>query len=326
MKKLRVVQLGAEHDHASAAIETLRKLDDFELLGYSGEPFEHFSRFEGVPRYTAEQLLDMNPDAVVVEAFDLELAKYAEMAIDRGFPVYMDKQGGADHEAFVRTVRKAQAKNLVFHTGYMYRYNPAVQKIFEMVKDGSLGEIYSVEAHMDCLHSPKKRAWLSHFPGGEMFYLGCHLIDLIYRLQGEPLEVTPINAATGLDGVTAEDFAYCTFRYPNGVSFLKSCAAEPGGYARRQLVVCGSKATVELKPFEIHDYKGGPQYTEMTVTTKEDEAREGWRTRGRTEKLYADRYENMFRGFAAMVRGERENPYDYDYEIKLHKLLMKCCK
>lgn len=43
------------------------------------------------------------------------------------------------------------------------------------------------------------------------------------------------------------------FRYRNGISFAKSTAVEYGGFERRQLVVCGSKGTVELKPFEWLD-------------------------------------------------------------------------
>ena len=33
----------------------------------------------------------------------------------------------------------------------------------------------------------------------------------------------------------------------------------------------------------------------------------------------------MLTSFAAMVRGELENPWGADYELALYKLLMKCC-
>ena len=87
----------------------------------------------------------------------------------------------------------------------MYRYNPAVRKLKKEIEAGKLGGVYSVEAHMDCGHNPAKRQWLHQFPGGMMFFLGCHLVDMICYLQGFPKEVIPYNCSTGYDGVTADD-------------------------------------------------------------------------------------------------------------------------
>ena len=37
-----------------------------------------------------------------------------------------------------------------------------------------------------------------------------------------------------------------------------------------------------------------------------------------------DRYDGMMRNFAEMVR-EKKNPYSYDYELGLYKLILKSC-
>jgi hypothetical protein len=37
------------------------------------------------------------------------------------------------------------------------------------------------------------------------------------------------------------------------------------------------------------------------------------------------RYEEMLRSFAAMVRGEKENPWSLDYELELFKVILRCC-
>jgi hypothetical protein len=55
---------------------------------------------------------------------------------------------------------------------------------------------------MNCSHPVKVRQWLADLPGGMMFYLGCHLVDLIYRIQGKPERVIPLNKCSGVDGVT----------------------------------------------------------------------------------------------------------------------------
>jgi hypothetical protein len=33
----------------------------------------------------------------------------------------------------------------------------------------------------------------------------------------------------------------------------------------------------------------------------------------------------MFNEFASIVRGEIENPYSYEYEKKMHDILLKAC-
>ena len=37
-----------------------------------------------------------------------------------------------------------------------------------------------------------------------------------------------------------------------------------------------------------------------------------------------ERYDAMMRNFAEMVRG-KENPYSYDYELGLYRLILKSC-
>jgi hypothetical protein len=90
---------------------------------------------------------------------------------------------------------------------------------------------------------------------------------------------------------------------------------------RRQLVICGEKGTIEIKPLEV--VKGKGQYT----VSSEDYNVSGsdwfkpWLTS--MTDVY-DRYDDMMRNFAEMVRG-KENPYTYDYELNLHKLILRAC-
>ena len=38
-----------------------------------------------------------------------------------------------------------------------------------------------------------------------------------------------------------------------------------------------------------------------------------------------NRYDEMMNSFAKMVCGEMTNPFDYDYELKLYKILLRSC-
>ena len=327
MKKIKIAQIGTSvNSHGGAIWETLLAHPDlFEVVGYAfpeneREKFPKLaSIYDGYREMTVEEILsDPEIEAVAVETEEIYLTKYALMVAEAGKHLHMEKPGGLDLALFEKLVATLKSKGLVFSIGYMYRFNPKIKEVFEKIKNGDLGRIYAVEAHMDCKHTPAVRSWLGNFPGGMMFFLGCHLIDLIYRIQGEPCEVIPFNCSTGFDGIDSEDYGMVVFRYPQGISFAKTSGAEPGGFLRRQLVICGEKGTVELKPLEI--YEDGKPYTVLNESYSEE-----WMKTWKSERSATyDRYAGMMRNFAEMVRGKK-NAYSYDYELNLYKLILKAC-
>ena len=269
---------------------------------------------------TVEEILsDPSIEAVAVETEEIYLTRYALMAARAGKHVHMEKPGGTELPEFEELISVLKEKKLVFSTGYMYRFNPKIKEALARIERGELGAISSVEAHMDCYHPVSVRKWLSTLPGGMTFYLGCHLIDLVYRIQGAPIEVIPLNCSTGFDGVVSEDYGMAVFKYPNGVSFVKASAVERGGFLRRQIVISGEKGTIELKPLE--EYESGGLLHTVCNESEVTKWHEPWRT-SISEPI--DRYDEMMCNFAQMVNG-KENPYSYDYELNVYKLILKSC-
>ena len=232
----------------------------------------------------------------------------------------MDKPGGVSQDEYERMLSLMKEKGLVFQTGYMYRYNPVIAEKLAAARRGDFGEIYSVEAHMDCIHPKEKRAWLGDYPGGMMYYLGCHLIDLVLQIQGEPLKIIPFNKTTGAQNTDAKDFSFAVFEYERGTSFVKTTQAERGGFSKRHLVVNGTKGRFEVSPLEIN-VSHPLQATEYNECKGTD-----WNAEAECKRsANYDRYDAMMLSFAEMVRGEKENPYTYDYELALYKTVQKCC-
>ena len=328
MRKIRIAQIGFNRNsHAMPVFMRLKRLECFEVAGYvlpEGE-WEWLSdlqksRLADCRQLTLEQVLnDPTIEAVTIETEEVNLTRYALMAAKAGKHIHMEKPGGialADFEELIAIMKKT---GKVFHTGYMYRYNPLIRQTMEQVKKGELGEIISVEAQMNCPHTPEVRQWLENFPGGMMFFLGCHLVDLVVQLQGLPKRVIPLNKSTDTDGVTAEDFSMAVLEYDRGYSFVKTVACEKGGFRRRQLVITGTKKTVEMKPLEI--VEGPSHHTIMTTYDTMD-----WHDPGETvDSGLFDRYAPMLEGFGKMVAGEQENPWNYDYELDLYRLILQCC-
>ena len=328
MEKIRIAQIGtSKNSHGNCVWNSITKQKDiFEVVGYAfpeneREKFPHPAQaFEGYREMTVDEILsDPEIEAVAVETEEIYLTKYALMAANAGKHLHMEKPGGIGSEDFDKLISVLKSKRLAFSTGYMYRFNPKIKEAFAKIRNGELGEIYSVEAHMDCKHSNDVRSWLEAFPGGMLFFLGCHLIDLIYQIQGEPEEVLPLSCSTHFDGIDTKDYGMVVFKYKNGISFAKTCDTECGGFMRRQLVICGEKGTIEIKPLEVCEQGG--QYTVMHESHETTDWYKPWVT---TKTGIYDRYDDMMKNFAEIIRG-KENPYSYDYESGLHKLILKAC-
>ncbi len=336
MRRIKVVQIGIGHDHAPGALIAMKNHPEvFDLQGIVIPEHEkeivgdYEKALSGVKQLSFEEAFAIpGLEAAVVEVVDDRLTEFAQIAADQGLHIQMDKPGSAEDDAFTHMVATQKKNGKIFHMGYMYRYNPAVMKLMEDIRNGKLGDILSVEAHMSCKHKPYKREWLGRYPGGMMHYLGCHLVDLIVQIQGVPEEILPLNTATGVDGVNTVDYGMAVFRYSNGISFAKSSAYEINGYYRRQLVVSGSLGTVELKPLEYYGEGTSqlPLYTGVSETYLEDTVGNGWKNvaHAYNTEVY-DRYDTMLQSFAAMVRGEKENPLSYEYEVQLHRILLAAC-
>lgn len=330
MKPIRIAQIGTStNSHGNDIFNTLKTMPQFfEIVGYAfpeneREKFpERMADFEGYRELSVEEILnDPTIEAVTVETEETYLAKYALMAAKQGKHIHMEKPGGVVLTDFERLIQCVKENGKVFHTGYMYRYNPFVKELKEQIKNGEFGEILSVEAQMNCYYPAEKRQWLSRYPGGMMFFLGCHLVDLVLQLKGTPKRILPMNKCSGYEGITATDNGFALLEYDNGVSFVKTYASEIGGYVRRHLTVVGSKKTMELLPFEMFDGEGYALYSDRTEYTDTE-----WTDKGQKTRAHFDRYAAMIEAFAHMVAGEMENPYTAEYELELYKAVMACCE
>ena len=329
MKKIKIAQIGtSRNSHGNDIFRCLKDNSDiFEIVGFAlpeneREKFpERIAEFEGYTELTVDEILN-NPEieAVTIETEEIYLTKYAAMAAKCGKHVHMEKPGGIDFVEFEKLIDTAKASDKTFHIGYMYRYNPYIMELKEQIKNGEFGDIISVEAQMCCTLSKEFRDWLDTFPCGIMFFLGCHMIDLVYSIQGAPKRIIPMNKCSGIDDSEVTDFGMVCFEYENGVSVAKSSAVELGGFKRRHIVVSGTKKTVEIRPLEWGNY------TVFTANrSTHDNKTYSFNSFDETSEPF-NRYDAMMQSFAKMVRGEIKNPWSLDYELNLYKLILEACK
>lgn len=337
MVKLKIAQIGTEHDHAPFIMDTLLKHPDlFEVVGFSidEDSDAHYQKtkhiYSGIPLLTKNEILNYpDLDAVTIESSEHNLVNYATEAAVHGLHIHMDKPGSFDFDSFQNLINIVKTNHLILRLGYMYRFNPAIKKAASLIKEGTIGEIINIEAQMNCFHTIQKRQWLKTLPGGMMFFLGCHLIDLILSFQGLPISFANFNACTNLNQVTSEDFGLVLLKYPHGISYAKTSACEVGGFSRRQIVICGTKATIEIYPLEeyVEENNGTLIQSFLKLTLADDELKHGW---GRVPQHMInfapfDRYESMMKHFFYSCTNPVDNPSNYDYELDLYHYLHAIC-
>ena len=144
MGRIRIAQIGTSRfSHGNHIWDTLQKQSDiFEVVGYAFPENERkncpqqVAAFANSREMSVEEILnDPTIGAVAIETEEIHLTKYALMAAEAGKHIHMEKPGGTDFPAFRQLIETVKAKNLVFSTGYMYRFHPEVQAAIEKVTE-----------------------------------------------------------------------------------------------------------------------------------------------------------------------------------------------
>ena len=145
------------------------------------------------------------------------------------------------------------------------------------------------------------------------------MVDFVYNIQGTPERIIPYIKSSGIRGVESKDLATVIFEYKNGTSVIQSNSCEINGFGRRELVVCGSEGTYENHPLERPI---GVKFTERSYATPFYDRH---KKRDIQTVPITERYDAMMLDFAKMVRGEKENPYTYEYEFQMQRLVLASC-
>lgn len=170
---------------------------------------------------------------------------------------------------------------------------------------------------MSTYHGAEYKRWLTNFDGGIMYILGSHLIDLCVSILGEPQRITSFLKHTGLDGVDLPDNNLAVLEYEKALARVFVSSVEVNGWGRRQFVVAGSKGTVNIVPIE-NETKMTYADVDISKNIYED------------EKIYVDvkdlpkdcRYDTMMKDFYDYVTGKKENPYSYEHEYTVQKVIV----
>ena len=327
MKPVKIAQIGIGHNHADATMATLRRFPQFfEVVGVAEDDPAWFARRRALPCYEglafqseAGLLATPGLEAVCIEKDVPDGLATALRCARLGLHVHMDKPGGEDYAGFRELVETQRRAGKAFQMAYMYRYNPAIRRCLDMARSGELGDLFEIDCQMSTTHSADYRRWLANFKGGDMYIFGSHLIDLVVWMMGEPDKVVPLNMNSFPEEARCIDNGLAVLQYPRATCTVRTTSLEANGYHRRQLVVCGTKGTVEIKPME--------NPTKMSVAWKESSGGAGSPDSREWIDVpdFGGRYDAQLADFARVVRGETANPFGYDHELAVERTLLRAC-
>lgn len=319
--KIKVGQIGTAHAHASK-LEVFRDSPEFEVVGIVEDSADLRDKaaeqraYKGLPWMTRDQLLAIpGLQLVLVETAVRDLLDNAEACVAAGKHVHLDKPAGESWPQFQRICALAERERLLVQLGYMYRYNPGIVLLRELLQAGWLGEIFEVHAVMSKVVDPQSRRGLAEYPGGIFFELGCHITDLVLGVLGPPEKVSAFsrNVVAGNDSLL--DNMLAVFEYPRALATVKSSGVEVDGGTRRQLVVCGTQGTLQVQPLD------NPR-VELTLDRPRGKYSAG---RQVIELPRYTRYVDDAADMARVIRGERPPLFSLAHELAVQKTLLQAC-
>lgn len=320
-RRIRIGQIGTGHAHATK-LSVYRASPDYEVVGIV-EPDAQLRKaaetnpvYQGLRWLTRDELLnEPGLNAVLVETRVQNLIETAQACVAKGLHVHVDKPAGDSLPRLQALLDAARSRGLLVQMGYMYRYNPGIALLRRFLKEGWLGEVFEFHAVMSKVVPPADREPLADFPGGIMFELGCHLLDLVVGLFGKPGAVRSFSrhSAVANDGLV--DNMLAVLEYPRMLASVKTTALEVDGGARRHLVVCGSKGTFQIQPLDnpsVHltlsqpcgEFKAGSQVISLPKYTR-----------------YIDDAADM----ARIIRKEKAADFSYEHDLEVQRTLLAAC-
>ncbi len=251
MKKLRFATLSAR-GIADAHIKGILENEETELVAISDiDPERLASEKEEHPWIRTysdyrELLAADDIDAVVVSAPDQVHCEMSLAALKAGKHVLCEKPMALTREQCRQMVEAARASDRKFMVGQVCRYAPGFVKAHELVESGAIGELFFVESEYahDYSKIPGHGGWrldpLRHgFLGG-----GCHAVDLLRWIAGNPSEVYALANRKMLTDWPTDDCTVAVWKFPNeviGKVFVSTGCKR--NYTMRS-VFYGSKGTI----------------------------------------------------------------------------------
>jgi predicted dehydrogenase len=255
MKKIRFCLIG-RGAIGTRHVKNLKSLSFHDIIAYSEaydeEKNRKYKRDYGVETIQdVNKLRDYSPDAVIIANPTSKHIKAAEIALDMGCHIFMEKPLSHNLNGVSRFGRKIREKKRVFFSANCLRFHPVVQGIKKLIHKNAFGKIYfaRIQAgqYLPDWHPEedyrKSYAARADLGGGVVLTLQ-HEIDYAYWFLGGLKSVRSVAKKVSDLQIGVEDIASVVIETEGGqlVEIHLDYLQRP---ARRSIQIQGSSGSVE---------------------------------------------------------------------------------
>jgi predicted dehydrogenase len=275
--------------------QSLEKTGEGKVVAAAAKSLHRAKRFQqktGVERVygSYEELLKIEkPDAVYIANTNAEHAAAATLCLERGLPVLVEKaftRNGAEAEELIALAR---AKNLFCMEAMWTRFNPAIVKLRELLRDGIIGDVEHLRAAF-CIRMnplrlksmPWNRMYSPRLAGGALLDLGVYTLSFARMVFDQP--PARIGSSVKMTWTGVDKTSEYNVDYPGGkrAELISSFGME----RPRDAVITGTKGILRIPEF---------MHPSQMVLTRAGHAPE-------TLKIEPDRLDNGTTGFQHEIR------------------------
>jgi predicted dehydrogenase len=193
----------------------------------------------------AELVADPDVDVLYVATPHPQHAAVALAAIRAGKALLVEKAFTATTAGATEVVDRARASGVFVMEAMWTRFQPAVVRLRELIADGAIGEVRSVQADLGVQRDfdPADRLFAKELGGGALLDLGVYVVSFAQMVLGDPDTVT----ATGSlfeSGVDAEASLLLGYADGRSAALLTSLRNALPGQAR----VFGTAGWIDVLP------------------------------------------------------------------------------
>ena len=209
---------------------------------------QDFARRHGLERAVgsyAELLADPGVDVVYIATPHTQHAAIAGAAVRAGKSLLVEKSFAATGAGAAEVVALARSTGTFVMEAMWTRFQPAVVRLCELVADGAIGEVRSVQADLGVQRAfdPDDRLFSLQLGGGALLDLGVYVVSFAQMLLGSPDTVAVAGSLfpTGVDAEAGLLLGYADGRSAALTTSLRN--ALPG-----QARVFGTEGWIDVLP------------------------------------------------------------------------------
>jgi predicted dehydrogenase len=140
-------------------------------------------------------------------------------AIAAGKHVLLEKPLANSEAECLQVIQAAEQNNITLMLAFVVRFLPAIRKLKEAVDSGKYGVPISAQSWVEAYLKPAPGTWFAskeRLGGGSLFSHGCHYIDILLYLLGDPAKVSHVGTRVGTDWMEGEGTSHGIIEFKSG--------------------------------------------------------------------------------------------------------------